>query len=197
MMFLQKHSLSSVIIVCAAILLLGGAACTVNDHSKRVTRVDSLQQRLKSLEERADKIDTAQARKIMERAEKELELFNTYFENDSMGESLFNVLDSYKRTKEVFEGYGGQLRRVHKELDKSRKKLKALKKDLKKGRLSGKKADGYIEDEEKVLLQLKKSVSKLEKQTKAVFENYKGRSEKLREHLNLPDSVQWPDKGEQ
>lgn len=185
--------LSCFFILLLSLFLFGGTACTGNEHAERIDKVDSLQKRLKALEERMERLDTGRVFRIMKRSKKELELFRTHFKKDSMGQELFDVLDGYKRTRKAFEGYGRKFRHLNKELDKSRGQLEDLKADLKKGRLSKKKAKGYIEDEKKILQKLERSLGKLEKRTKAVFENYKGRSEKLREHLSLPDSVQWPE----
>lgn len=194
--FRRISALACFFLLPVSLFLLGGTACT-NDHSERIEKLDSLQERLKGSKKRVDKLDTAKAFDVMKRAKGELELFKTHFEKDTMGEELFNVLDAYKRTEEAFEGYRPKFKKLDEELDRSAEQLKDLKADLEEGRLSKEKAKSYIADEKKILHQLEKSVQTLEKQTKAIFENYEGRSEKLRKHLSLPDSVQWPHEGKQ
>ena len=179
-------------LLAAAFSILSFSACSGPDHAERVSRVDSLQQRLSRLKERTATIDTGRTMKLRERIEEELRIFKDHYPKDSMGEDLFQALDDHRRTRKALEGYSGVLERVTDGIQKSESKLKALKKDLKKGRHSKKEAEKYLQDEEKVLERLESSVDELKKRTRAAFENYGSYSGVLREHLTLPDSVTWP-----
>ncbi len=186
---LSYFSLNGCLIV--AFLAFGFSACGP-DHTERVAKVDSLQQRAQALKERIGKIDTGRTLELEDRIEEQIELFKEHFEKDSMGEKLYKALNDHKSTQEVLEGYQRNMDRVVKGIEKSEGKLKALRKDLRKGRWSEKKAKDHLADEKKVIDKLESSVNELEKRSKAALENFKSYSGVLRENLSLPDSVEWP-----
>ncbi len=172
------------------VLLFEG--CMGPDHSKRVEKVDSLQQVSKELWKRIEEVDTARALEIKGRLEEELRIFKQHYERDSMGEKLYQTLDEHKNTQKALEGYKSLLFEIKKRSKKSREQLEALKKDLRKGHYTAEKAEGYIEDEKKVLEQIEGSVQKLEERTEAAIKNYRSYSGSLRKRSTLPDSVEWP-----
>jgi DNA repair ATPase RecN len=189
---LRRSSLISSILSLAAFLILSVSACSGPDHSERLAKVDSLQKRTKRLGEQLGELDTGRIKKLMEGVDRQLELFKAHFERDSMGEELARGLNDHKHTADALEGYGSILDRLVAGIDTSEKKLKALEKDLKKGRHTKKEAKKYISDEKKVLDQLEDSMNELEKRSKAALRSYERYSGILRENLTLPDSVEWP-----
>ncbi len=178
--------------LCYCSSFLGFQSCSGPDRSERIDKVDSLQKDLDQLKERFAAIDTGRALELKERVKKEEKIFENHFDSDSMGEDLFKVLESYKRTRKAFEGYRKGLESMEQELSKSEEQLKDLRKDLKNGALSEEKANRYIEDEAAVIERLNNELEKLETKTKAGFRNFKDRPADLSEYLEVPDSVEWP-----
>lgn len=172
--------------------LLGLQKCAGPDHSERLEKVDSLQHQLGQLRESFWELDTSGALELYQKVRKRQELFETHFESDSMGEELFRTLDSYKHTRKAFEGYRRSLRSLRMEFTKCEEQLKDLRSDLEKGVLGADDAAEYIEDESSALHRLKGELEKLEMKTKAGFRNFEERPADLSEHLELPDTVEWP-----
>lgn len=172
--------------------LISLGSCSGPDHSERIARIDSLQERLAKYEERLNALDSTRVLKIQERVDRELEIFQTHYERDSMGQELYNALDDHKRTKKALKGYKDALRTIQEEMSRSSSQLKDLKMDLERGHYSAEKADEYLKDEAKAIEELSASVKRVEKKTRSVLENYESYSSVIKERVSLPDSVSWP-----
>ena len=167
--------------------------CSGPDHSDRIQKVDSLREQLSKLREELGNLDTTGAMELQSVVAQRQRSFEAHYEKDSMGEEIFRILDSYKKTQKAFEGYRRSLRGLKKEFARSEEQLKALRKDLKRGVLSEKKAKEYVQDEASVLHRLQGELEKLSMKTKAGFRNFEQRPAELSKYLTLPDTVEWPE----
>lgn len=184
--------ISSAILSFLGLSLLKLTGCQAPDHSERIATLDSLEERLVRSKKQLENLDTAKAIELQEKVARQLELFQEYYENDSMGQKMYKALNEHRTAQKALKGYQKSLHKLEKEIEESEEHIEALRKDLQKGRHSPEKARKYIGDERKVLERLERSVDRFEKKTRTALKKHESSSDNIRKNLSLPDSVEWP-----